>query len=329
MDLLGNRKLNSTHERWRESIIARDIKAVRHQPGSENTLCDALSRMYKNGQEDNGGHLRSTDVDPGWEASKDLVNELYFLVDDQQVALLLGRFEGDTFFEDILLALLSDAETTSESADDQAETRARKRRAHRADGFAIEDGKLWRLDGKHTRRADKVECVPSSEGPALAPSVHSAGGHFGRDMTILALQQQYFWPSLRKDATDAVTTCPQCKNFVPRLRAAQLQPITRARPFDLVVGDYLALPTGHGGFKTVLLLVDVYSRFLFTFPFREPGTGKTTVDSLTGSQRCYSRQLPSWQMVAHTLTARRSRHGRQLMVFSSSEPQHMLHGRTA
>ncbi|KAG8708652.1 hypothetical protein FRC09_001116 [Ceratobasidium sp. 395] len=47
VDLLGNNKLNSTHERWRESIIARDIRAVRHVPGANNTACDALSRVYE------------------------------------------------------------------------------------------------------------------------------------------------------------------------------------------------------------------------------------------------------------------------------------------
>ncbi|QRW08678.1 Retrovirus-related Pol polyprotein from transposon opus [Ceratobasidium sp. AG-Ba] len=100
-------------------------------------------------------------------------------------------------------------------------------------------------------------------------------------MTVLALQQRYFWPSLRRDATEAVISCPRCKNFGPRLRSAQLQPITRAKPFDLLVGDYLLLPLGQGKFKTVLLLIDVYSRYMFTFPSRNPGTGKFTVDALT------------------------------------------------
>ncbi|QRV97008.1 Retrovirus-related Pol polyprotein from transposon opus [Ceratobasidium sp. AG-Ba] len=60
-----------------------------------------------------------------------------------------------------------------------------------------------------------------------------------------------------------------------------MQPITRAQPFDLLVGDYVSLPSGHGGFKTVLVLVDVYSRFIFTFPLRGPGTGRFTVDALS------------------------------------------------
>jgi hypothetical protein len=41
-DLLGNNKLNSTHERWRESIIACNIVVVRHKPGTENQVCDTL-----------------------------------------------------------------------------------------------------------------------------------------------------------------------------------------------------------------------------------------------------------------------------------------------
>ncbi|QRW03350.1 Retrovirus-related Pol polyprotein from transposon [Ceratobasidium sp. AG-Ba] len=47
-----------------------------------------------------------------------------------------------------------------------------------------------------------------------------------------------------------------------------------------IVGDYVALPEGHGGFKTVLVIVDVYSCYLFAFPSRKPGTGKFTVDAL-------------------------------------------------
>ncbi|QRW13699.1 Retrovirus-related Pol polyprotein from transposon opus [Ceratobasidium sp. AG-Ba] len=267
-DLLGNQKLNSTHERWRESIIGRDIRAVRHLPGVQNTACDALSRVYEHRPEDEGGHLRDTDVDPGWEANKGMVNDLYYLLNDDETAALLHRFADDSFYADILRSLLFDA--PSNSSADESEERARKRRAHRAEGYQVENGKLWLVAGKNTRRRDRVECIPSSEAKDLALSVHSAGGHFGRDMTVLALQQRYFWPTLRRDATEAVVSCPRCKNFGPRLRTAQLQPITRAKPFDLMVGDYLSLPVGQGKFKTVLLLIDVYSRYLFTFPSRNP-----------------------------------------------------------
>ncbi|CEL55004.1 hypothetical protein RSOLAG1IB_11816 [Rhizoctonia solani AG-1 IB] len=85
---------------------------------------------------------------------------------------------------------------------------------------------------------------------------------------------------MRRDVTEAVTSCPKCRNFGPRLLTALLQPITRARPLDLLVGDYVSLSEGHGGQKNVLIIMDVYSRFMFAFPTRKPGTGKFTVDAL-------------------------------------------------
>ncbi|QRV96465.1 Retrovirus-related Pol polyprotein from transposon [Ceratobasidium sp. AG-Ba] len=277
-DLLGNNKLNSTHERWRESIIAHNIVGVKHRPGSENRVCDALSRMYEGRPDDNTGPGAALSVDPGWEAAKGIINDVYHLVNNTPTAELIRRFANDSFFTDILMYLLFDAGSDDTASAD--EERAKRRRAHRAEGYMVEDGKLWLVGGKPTKLGTRVECIPSNEAKSLALAVHSAGGHFGRDMTILALQQRYFWPELRRDVIEAVSSCPRCKNFGPRLLSALMQPITRARPFNLLVGDYASLPVGHGGFKTVLILVDVYSRFLFAFPLKGPGTGKFTVQAL-------------------------------------------------
>ncbi|QRV78737.1 Retrovirus-related Pol polyprotein from transposon [Ceratobasidium sp. AG-Ba] len=277
-DLLGNEKLNSTHERWRESIIARNIVAVRHLRGRDNKACDALSRMYEGRQDLEEGPGRDSDVNPGWESKKDLLNNMYHLVADTSVADLLRRFETDEYFSDILLHLLFEDDADNPTSPDAQKERAR--RAHKAEGYFVENGKLWLAAGKHARNGDRVECIPISEGQELALSVHEAGGHFGRDMTVLTLQQRYHWPRLHQHATEAVTTCPRCKNSGPRLLSALMRPITRSGPFDLLVGDYVALPEGHGGFKTVLVIVDVYSRYLFAFPSRKPGTGKFTVDAL-------------------------------------------------
>ncbi|QRW11108.1 Retrovirus-related Pol polyprotein from transposon opus [Ceratobasidium sp. AG-Ba] len=277
-DLLGNNKLNSTHERWRESIIARNIVAVRHLPGKDNKACDALSRMYEGRPDSDEGAGRDEDIDPGWESKKGLVNDMYHLVADTQTAELLRRFEEDEYFSEILLHLLF--ESDSDNPSDAEAEKERKRRAHKAEGYFVDEGKLWLTGGKHSRDGRKVECIPLNEGQSLALSIHEAGGHFGRDMTVLTLQQRFHWPRLRQHATVAVTTCPRCKNFGPRLLSALLRPITRARPFDLIVGDYVSLPEGHGGFKTVLILVDVYSRYLFAFPSKKPGTGKFTIDAL-------------------------------------------------
>lgn len=236
--------------------------------------------MYESRSDDNTAPGRETSVDPGWEAAKGMINDVTLLVNDDAAARLLDRFAGDSFFADILLHLLFDTGSPDNSPSPE-ELKERKRRSHRAENFLVEDGKLWLLREGSAKARDKVECIPKAETKELALAVHSAGGHFGRDMTILALQLRYFWPTLCRDVVETITSCPRWKNVGPRLLSAQLKPITRARPFDLIVGDYLSMPQGFNGFKTVLVLVNVYSRFAFAFPLHGPGTGKSTVNGLS------------------------------------------------
>ena len=78
----------------------------------------------------------------------------------------------------------------------------------------------------------------------------------------------------------AIQECAKCKNFsAPKLNAL-LEPITRRHPFELLVGDYLSMPTGKGGYHTLGLFLDTFSQHLWVTKFKTAGTGKTTVDSL-------------------------------------------------
>ncbi|QRW08679.1 Retrovirus-related Pol polyprotein from transposon opus [Ceratobasidium sp. AG-Ba] len=120
-DLLGNQKLNSTTSVG-ENQSSDEIFGVRHLPGVQNTACDALSRVYEHRPEDKGGHMQDTDVDPGWESSTGVVNDLYYLLDDDETAALLHRFADDTFHTDILQSLLFDAPGKTDS--NEAEERA-------------------------------------------------------------------------------------------------------------------------------------------------------------------------------------------------------------
>ena len=59
-----------------------------------------------------------------------------------------------------------------------------------------------------------------------------------------------------------------------------MYPITRRHPFELLVADYLALPRGKGGYHNVLLIMDVYSQYVWGFKLRVHGTAKTTIEGL-------------------------------------------------
>jgi hypothetical protein len=60
---------------------------------------------------------------------------------------------------------------------------------------------------------------------------------------------------------------------------ALLMPITHRRPFKLLIGDYLSMPTGKGGFMKIGLYADVFVPKLWGFKLKS-AVGKNTVDSL-------------------------------------------------
>src|ERR1700683_3083399 len=61
---------------------------------------------------------------------------------------------------------------------------------------------------------------------------------------------------------------------------ALLQPIRHVKPFQLVPGDYVSLPTGKGGFKTLGVFIDMCSNFIWVTKVKAAGTGRTTVTAL-------------------------------------------------
>ena len=56
--------------------------------------------------------------------------------------------------------------------------------------------------------------------------------------------------------------------------------ITQWHPWELLVGDYLSLPIGKGGFHTVGLYMDVYSQKISILKFTTYSTTGTTIGSL-------------------------------------------------
>jgi hypothetical protein len=55
----------------------------------------------------------------------------------------------------------------------------------------------------------------------------------------------------------------------------------RCHPFELLVGDYLSMPTRKGGFHNIGLYLNTYSQHVWGFMFKTAGSGSTMVKSLT------------------------------------------------
>lgn len=114
----------------------------------------------------------------------------------------------------------------------------------------------------------------------LAREEHERGGHYKREIIKSELSNRYTGTRVDQAIVNGLRDCGVCANFgTPHLHSL-LQPVTRRHPFELFVADYLSMPTGSGGFQTIALVMDVYTRFRWGFKLTTKGTAKTTLAAL-------------------------------------------------
>jgi len=271
-DILLSDKLSATHARWRDGVLAHNIVDVRHIPGRIN-IADGVSRQYE-GTDKTPGDGSEWTVTPDWEEVMGLVHDLYHIVDLPDLMVLKERFKDEPLYLDVIDAIigLSSREVT---------VREKKRAQHRKTQYMIEDGKLWFVGGGNgTRARARRECVSQTEVVVLAKAEHEQGGHWHRDAMKLALLDRYHSPKLNKSIVKAITDCAWCKNFGGTHLNSLLQPITRCHPFKLLVGDYLSLPVGKGGYHTAGIYLDTCSQHVWGYKFKTHGSATTTNRSL-------------------------------------------------
>ena len=273
-DHLLNDKLSATHARWRDGILAHQITDIRHVPGKLNVVADGLSRANE-GAENEGEDGSEWTVSEDWESNTGLTHDIFHTTEAITPALaeLRERFKDEPIFAEVIDAILELDQSTS--------LRLKKRARHRASEYMIEDGKLWRVAGGHSTRAkSRVECVTREEASLLAKQEHETNGHWQRDSVKKSLLDRIWSPGLDTSIVKGITNCGTCKNFGGTHLHSLLNPITRRHPLELLVGDYLSLPTGKGGYHTVGLYLDTFSQHVFAYKYKTAGSAKTTSDSL-------------------------------------------------
>ena len=283
-DHLLNDKLSATHARWRDGILAHQIIDIRHMPGRLNVVADGLSRANEGAEHEEGDGSEWT-VSEDWEANTGFTHDIFHTstMETPETAKLRERFKDKPIFAEVIDAILG--------LDQDTNLRAKKRAHHRASEYMIEDGKLWRIaGGHHTRARSRVECITRTEATQRAKQEHESNGHWQRDSIKKSLLDQIWSPGLDASIVKGITDCGVCKNFGSggtHLHAL-LDPITRRHPFELLVGDYLSLPTGKGGHHTVGLYLDTFSQHVFSYKYKTAGSAKTTLDSLTRTFQTYA-----------------------------------------
>ena len=98
-----------------------------------------------------------------------------------------------------------------------------------------------------------------------------AGNHFGAKTLYRNIWRQgHYWPGLKKQCIDTVAVCRSClQHNVKREGFHPLKSIRAACVWDHVAIDCaVALPESNNGFKNILIIVDVLSRFVITKPLK-------------------------------------------------------------
>ncbi|KAJ3893819.1 hypothetical protein GG344DRAFT_42431 [Lentinula edodes] len=214
------------------------------------------------GQDRTAGDGSEWTVSEDWEAVTGLVNDVFGVSagdgmlrgnDATDWEAMLSRFANEPVFTEVVEVLRVLESTASD--------KEKKRAQHKAARYMVEDNRLWKVGGNEgIRERARVECVTKREAVVLAKTQHGEEGHWGRDSIKLALMDRIWSPKLDESIMEAIVSCPECKNFGTTHLHALLNPITRRHPFELLVGDYLSMSKGKGGYKTIGLYLDTYSQ---------------------------------------------------------------------
>ncbi len=108
--------------------------------------------------------------------------------------------------------------------------------------------------------------IPEPLTPTVLHLVHDAvvAGHPGRERTLAALRTHYYWPTMKIDTEKYVDQCAKCaiyKGVATGPAPIQQYPLP-TRPFECVSVDLLQLPPSHQESKYIVVMVDMFSRFV-------------------------------------------------------------------
>ena len=95
-------------------------------------------------------------------------------------------------------------------------------------------------------------------------------GHPGKDRTLSILRERCYWPKMSKHIDTWIEQCDRCvKVKYPTNARAPLVGIVTSEPLELLCMDYLSLETSKGGYHSVLVITDHFTKFSLAVPTKK------------------------------------------------------------
>lgn len=145
--------------------------------------------------------------------------------------------------------------------------------------FRVEEGILLRESAVQGQKVKQL-VLPKKLRPDMFKAYHDDLGHQGRDRTLSLIKRRLFWPGMDANISHMIKKCERCiRRKVLPTRAADMVNIVSTGPMEVVCIDYLSLERSKGGFESILVITDYYTRYAQAVPTRNQ-TAQTTAKAL-------------------------------------------------
>lgn len=153
--------------------------------------------------------------------------------------------------------------------------------------YRIEDDVLYRYvqDVKNLCHQGWKLCVPQENIIGVMKECHDSplAAHGGCHKTVHRIRERYYWPTIKDDVARYIGKCEVCRT-TKATNVNQLTPMGQFRdpvePFRMIAMDFIGpYPTSKNGNKFLLVVVDMFSKYVIMKPIRN-SSAKITVDRL-------------------------------------------------
>ena len=276
-------RLDANGHRWLQALSGYNF-TIRYKPGRTHSDADGLSRRPYPEREEK---LCSKTISP------EVFKELCALVSGDQefagVAESLGlspsvisnttqvsypasvdwSAEQDRDSDTVRVKKLVAKGTRLSERQRKAESPVALRLLSYWDTLSVRDGVLFRTSKINGSMVHRV-VIPAQKQQECLCLIHDDMGHLGRDKTLSIAQERFFWVGMTRDIEQKVKTCKRCLCAkAPNLPdKAPLVNIVTSRPLELVCMDFMSLETAVGGYNSILVVTDHFTRYACAYPTR-------------------------------------------------------------